>query len=595
MVTRVTLLGALIVLFVALACTQPTPTPSVDVEATVAAQVAQTVEAGETQQGELTLEQLQALLSQLTPEADPSGTAETSEPTQTPVSTRTPTATPTKRPISTSTPVPTAAPTATVQIAIAPIVSPTPDRASIVERAARAVVFIETPLGTGSGFVFDDDGHILTNAHVVGDFQTVTVRYNDQFNFQGTVVNADAVSDLAVIKVDTRIQLEKMSLGDSGEVRPGETVNVIGFPFGTLLGSSVSIAEGVLSARREFDGIEYLQTDAVINPGNSGGPLVNIRGEVIGVNTSRLEDVAGRAAQGIGLAITSNYVQVVLPFLMEELAARPTATRTPIATVTPTPNPAVEGEWVVYRNTLHGYSVGVPPEWDFDATDPSFVVVTRESQDSFYFIAVFPSGTAGLDDLAGMAVQAQKDAVDYRYVHTETSEFWLPDGTEARLVDGRSVENGNICAADITILITADEDQTFELISVVCDSEPVSVWLEVEEVIFGFNLDVDVVYPTPIPAPTATATPMPLPTPSPTQVALYQLELDLDPPESGLIFVTPWDPELRYVGGTLVQLTASCDIGNPTWFGSEPEYGEFTDETIFVFMDRDKFVLLECK
>ena len=493
--------------------------------------------------------------------------------------------------------------TATPRILSGPSPSPTPDAISNVEEAARAVVFIQTPNGTGSGFVFDDEGHILTNAHVVESFRNVAVRYNDQFEFLGTVINTDVFSDLAVIKVDTRIPLEQLSLGDSSEVRLGQAVNVIGFPFGTTLGSEVSISEGILSSRREFSGVEYLQTDAAINPGNSGGPLVNSTGEVIGVNTSRLEEVAGRAAQGIGLAITSNYVARILPTLLETAVLRPTATRTRIPTATPTPSMAED--WLVYRNDKHGYSIGIPPGWSLNDWDETRVTISRNPADTNFLIAVFPNSETNLDDLADQLVSFQEEIEAYSYVHISTEPFVLADGNAARLLRGRVVSINEFCPVQATMLVATDGSQTYEVVAFRCEGAPVSAQQTVEEALSTFGLDVDVVYPTPIPAPTATATPSPTATPSatprpaptatPTVISFYELAVEVEPSDGAQVFVSPWDNQLEYEAGTLVQLTAFCFTGDPNWFGDKPEYGDATDETIFMFMDKDRFVLLTCQ
>ncbi len=155
--------------------------------------------------------------------------------------------------------------------------------------------------GEGSGFVIDASGIILTNAHVVSRADTVTVSFPDGRSFEGEVVGEDPLTDIAVVRVPVE-SLPAVSLGRSETVRPGQWAIAIGNP----LGLEETVTVGVISAtgRSAADigvadkRVEFLQTDAAINPGNSGGPLLNARGEVIGVNTA----IIGRA-QGLGFAV----------------------------------------------------------------------------------------------------------------------------------------------------------------------------------------------------------------------------------------------------------------------------------------------------
>jgi Do/DeqQ family serine protease len=161
----------------------------------------------------------------------------------------------------------------------------------------------ETPVqrGMGSGVIFNSDGAILTNNHVVEDALTITVRLRDGRLLPGRLVGRDPSTDLALIRIDAK-NLVPAKFADSDAVRVGEWVVAIGSPFG--LGYTVTT--GVVSAKgRGGVGVnsieDYLQTDASINPGNSGGPLVNLDGQVLGINTM----IVGRG-QGIGFAVPSN-------------------------------------------------------------------------------------------------------------------------------------------------------------------------------------------------------------------------------------------------------------------------------------------------
>jgi serine protease Do len=167
----------------------------------------------------------------------------------------------------------------------------------------------------GSGFVIDAAGIVITNNHVIGDANEITVIFNDGQRLKAEVVGKDAKVDLAVLRVKPEKPLKAVKFGDSDKTRVGDWVLAIGNPFG--LGGSVSA--GILSARNRnieqgpYD--NYLQTDAAINKGNSGGPLFNMAGEVIGINTAILSPSGGSV--GIGFAVPSNLATTTVDQLKE--------------------------------------------------------------------------------------------------------------------------------------------------------------------------------------------------------------------------------------------------------------------------------------
>jgi Do/DeqQ family serine protease len=170
----------------------------------------------------------------------------------------------------------------------------------------------QTP-GLGSGVIIDKRGYVLTNFHVVKGADAVTVRLADKQEFRGRIVGADPKTDLAIIKFEAPGDLRVATLGNSDTLRVGEWAIAIGNPFG--LDQTVTV--GVVSATGRADvGIatyeNFIQTDASINPGNSGGPLVNLRGEVIGINTAIVA-----TGQGIGFAIPANMVKRVTAQLID--------------------------------------------------------------------------------------------------------------------------------------------------------------------------------------------------------------------------------------------------------------------------------------
>ena len=164
---------------------------------------------------------------------------------------------------------------------------------------------------------------MATNAHVVGDSETVTVVLYDGRQVRGDVVGRNRFVDLAVVRIDGSGPLTVLDFADSEQVQAGEDVVALGFPAGGAAGT-VTVTRGIVSAFPVYRGdeVEYVQTDTAINPGNSGGPLINPLGQVVGVNTLRPDETeAGRPIQNIGYAISSNYLMTWLPDLMNGLIA----------------------------------------------------------------------------------------------------------------------------------------------------------------------------------------------------------------------------------------------------------------------------------
>lgn len=173
--------------------------------------------------------------------------------------------------------------------------------------------------GEGSGFVWDTEGHIVTNDHVVENATTVEVHFKDGTILEADVIGTDPQSDIAVIKVDpTQVALKPVTLGDSDQVKVGQLAIAIGNPFGqtwTMTRGIVSAVGRVIqSGLSRFSIPEVIQTDAAINPGNSGGPLLNSRGEVIGMNTMIISQTG--ASAGVGFAVPSNIIAKVVPALI---------------------------------------------------------------------------------------------------------------------------------------------------------------------------------------------------------------------------------------------------------------------------------------
>ncbi len=170
--------------------------------------------------------------------------------------------------------------------------------------------------GQGSGFIISSDGRIMTNNHVVGEMDKITVKLSDGRSFEAKVLGADTHTDVAVIKIDAK-DLPVLELGDSDKLEVGEWAVAVGNPFGL----TSSVTAGIISAKGRTrigtaDYEDFIQTDAAINPGNSGGPLLNLDGKVIGMNTAIYSQTGG--SLGIGFAIPINMAQSIAKQLTEK-------------------------------------------------------------------------------------------------------------------------------------------------------------------------------------------------------------------------------------------------------------------------------------
>jgi putative serine protease PepD len=203
----------------------------------------------------------------------------------------------------------------------------------IYERAASGVVQITstsravdvfpagTPSALGSGFVVDKAGHIVTNFHVVDGAEQIQVSFSNRDTVAAQLVGTDPSTDLAVLEVETASSaLTPLQLGNSDDVRVGDSVVAIGNPFGlvrTATAGIVSAVQRMIQAPNQFFIDEVIQTDAPINSGNSGGPLLNDRAQVIGVNTRIETDGVSTGNVGIGFAVPSNTVKDVVAQLLQ--------------------------------------------------------------------------------------------------------------------------------------------------------------------------------------------------------------------------------------------------------------------------------------
>jgi len=174
--------------------------------------------------------------------------------------------------------------------------------------------------GVGSGFVFDKKGHIITNSHVINNAKKVVVTFLDGRSYNAEIIGVDKFTDIGVIKVNADLALlHPLGLGDSSNLKVGEPIAAIGNPFGlsgSMTSGIVSQLGRLLPSGSGYSIPDVIQTDAAINPGNSGGPLLNMRGEVVGINTA-IQSATGEFT-GVGFAVPSKTIAKIVPSLISK-------------------------------------------------------------------------------------------------------------------------------------------------------------------------------------------------------------------------------------------------------------------------------------
>jgi len=204
---------------------------------------------------------------------------------------------------------------------------------ALYQQVIPGVVAIDTGTSLGSGFVFDGEGHVVTNQHVVEGVSEVEVSFSSGYKAYGTVIGFDADADIAVIKVNAPSEeIHPLAIGDSSLLNVGQPVVAIGNPFGLSGTMTLGIVSGLGRTQPAsqaapgggfFSTADIIQTDAAINPGNSGGPLFNLNGEVVGINqsirTDSFNETTGNAVNsGVGFSISINLVKRVAPVLIRD-------------------------------------------------------------------------------------------------------------------------------------------------------------------------------------------------------------------------------------------------------------------------------------
>ena len=255
----------------------------------------------------------------------------------------------------------TAAPTATItQTVPVPLSDPRGRSISdVVQSVAPGLYQILTPDASGSGFLVTEEGHIVTNAHVVGQHTSVTVRSASGKLGKARVLGKDEDLDLAVVLATPGADARPLPLADASEIMPGDEVIALGFPLSNDLGSDYTVTTGVVSSRRVWETVERIQTDAAINFGSSGGPLVNRRGEVIGVNTWTFDN-----SEGISFATSVSELRAALLTLISGV------------------NPdEFDNGWSIYEDSDCLYRLAVHPGWTVaEESEPCLVRVEKHDR-----------------------------------------------------------------------------------------------------------------------------------------------------------------------------------------------------------------------
>ena len=401
--------------------------------------------------------------------------------------TPTPTIPPTSTPQPTYTPYPTFAPRPTATPDIPATVSaeltrvappPTTERvaatrsiADVVRSIAPGLVQIVTPTGDGSGFVVSDDGLIVTNAHVVDQYPSVSVRLVNGQLHSGRVLGRDETLDLAVIKVDSRQAWQPMTLGEAADIDVGDEVIALGFPLGDELGRDYTVTTGIVSSLRTYGSVERIQTDAALNPGNSGGPLVDRDGRVIGVNTSTAADY-----EGISFAISIASVRANLDFLASggNVLAQ------------------TGGEFWTYENAQCSYSLVVHPNWALAEEDECSAYFERHDRDALV-------GTINIDAYPLETGETLRDfAIWYRDYVVNLSRTWeLFDlrsfrrdnqGHDGFVIDYQWQESQDYCiSSDLDLIVESSYHYDALVMNVgICSFMPQSAFDEISVMEFDY-------------------------------------------------------------------------------------------------------------
>lgn len=294
----------------------------------------------------------------------------------------------------------------TVTATPAPTVS-APSIADVVAKTSQAVVRVITESGMGSGMVIDKAGYVLTNSHVIEGSETVTVMLSSGQELPAAILGRDEITDLAILKISGE-NLPVVTLGDSDILGQGEEVIAIGYPLD--LAGSATISKGIVSAFRNYEGVIYVQTDTAINPGNSGGALINLKGEVVGINVMTIRVAGGQTIEGMNFAIAINSAKPIIPKLIAgESILKPET-------------------WKTYTSIAYGYSIQYPSTWTlkekYDSGHHCTVYIFGLGSSEISIAPPFQARTGETpSDTVDMLIKANNQVLVYR-VLSRTNLLW---------------------------------------------------------------------------------------------------------------------------------------------------------------------------
>lgn len=307
--------------------------------------------------------------------------------------------------------------------------------AEVVKKVRPSVVRIRTRTAEGSGVgtgIVIADGLIVTNEHVIEGDNNPTITLADGKEIKGQVLGFDKKVDLAVVKVD-QTGLTIATWGDSDALQVGERLVAIGYALGAsaFTTGEPTVTSGIFSGKREFEGQNYVQTDTPVNSGNSGGPLINLKGEIIGVNVLVIGRSAQTQAQGLNLAIPSNIAKGLVPSLRDKGPQRGTATAAAGSTAP-----------LTYRSSKFGYTIQYPAAWKVDESDPADVEISGEG--GFIFIAAEDlRRNMTLKEYAdAVLVDAQKQLKNFKLNKRDTVK--LKSGLTVEVLDTTWEKDGKV-------------------------------------------------------------------------------------------------------------------------------------------------------
>jgi hypothetical protein len=340
---------------------------------------------------------------------------------------------------------------------------------------------------------------VLTNYHVIEGATRITVQVNDSATYTGEVQGVDALRDLAVLRICCG-SFQALPLGNATALRAGSEVVAIGYPLG--LSGSATVTRGIISATR-YDSASLrwlIQTDSAINPGNSGGPLFSSTGEVIGINTIKVEQTQdGRPTEGLGFAISQVTFQAQLSTLKQ---------RTYVASPTPTLAPL----WQSIQNTRYNYSLKVPSSWTIDYGEyPEVSVEESNGYASAYIYAVEDYGR-NLDEVAAKIIDFRKSEPAYSFELISTYKRTLSSGLRVVYVEYRTQGSADFCVQSVTEMLVVVGSRTYGIIGSVCEHS----LGEQDSLRFDILDSLTIGNSTPAPTPTPYVAPSPTPRASST-------------------------------------------------------------------------------